>query len=695
MKRFREYYFFKKLVPWLFTAVFLSIGWPVAPVWCKPEVEIDPVVVTANKRESLAHEISGSISISDIEFLEDHQVTDTGEMARFIPNLFYKEAASGDAFVSRGISTMDTSLFSPMGLYVDDIALPLSHMQSQHLFDVERVEILRGPQSTLYGKNSSSGVINEVLVKPDNEIQARAMVGAGNYNTWTGGAMVSGPVKKDRLFYGLSVSESRSDGYLENQLTGFDKAGDDEHLAARGTLRWTPSERMDLSFVLDGTDRDSGLGDLRFENGPFATQRFKVYSNIDDRSEQDSLGQSLHWNYRFSSAELISITSHRRFNRTFKMDFDRTPVALGHAHVDLEQDSWSQEFRLTSTADSTWSWLTGLYAGRETLDNTWALNHVNPGIANQRISDSKSDSIALFGQSTLALADVLDATAGLRLDHSSASGAQAYVRNSGTSSYVADLSDTKVLPMAALSCEIAKGIRGYALFSTGWLAGGYDYYCATSRDSFSYKPEYTRNYEAGVKTAFFNNRLKADFSLFYTDIEDKQVKEEVPGAGIGVWKITNAADAHTMGAELEIKALPTANLEFFAGMGYARAEIDDWTGTLGGNPVDYSGKRLPWAPDLTVNAGLGYYANNGWYGTADVFCAGKQYFDAANTLEDSGYILVNLKTGYRFGRFDLSIWCKNIFDQAYARKKVANNMGHTMVEDGAPRTFGLSMNWRF
>ncbi|MCG8567683.1 MAG: TonB-dependent receptor, partial [Desulfobacterales bacterium] len=474
-----------------------------------------------------------------------------------------------------------------------------------------------------------------------------------------------GPAIKDTLYWGLSASGLDTDGYMENSLTGADDVGDDRHVSARGTLRWTPNEDLSVSFFMDGRDQDKGVANLRFEDGPFATDRFKVVSNGPDRSGQDSLGQALRINYRGKIADITSITAHQRFNRDMIMDFDRSPVSLGHALVDLTQDSWSQEFRLSGSREKL-DWLGGVYAGRETLDNTWALDHVNPAMANRRISNTTTESLALFGQSTLSLTDRFKATAGLRLDHYQGEGRQVYTQSGTSQIFDKDLSQTQWLPMVALSYALTDRIDGYLTYSTGWLAGGYDYYSATSRDTFTYDPEYTQNYEAGIKADFFNNRLKTNLSVFYTDIEDKQVKEEVPGGGAGVWKYTNAARAHTQGVELEVTAMPTGNLEIFGGVGYAQSQVDDWTGWAGGQAVDYSGKQLPWAPELTANVGIGYYMENGIYTVADVFWAGRQYFDAANTLEDGGYELVNLKAGYRFNAFDISFWCRNLFDRKYA-----------------------------
>ncbi len=650
--------------------------------------------MTASKRETTVDKIPSSISVQDEIFIEDHGIETTEEMTRFVPNVYYKTGTSGDAFVSRGISTIDTSLYSPMGFYVDDVPQALSYMQDFTLFDVKRVEVLRGPQSTLYGKNSSSGVINVVLSRPDNEISAKIAATAGEKHSWKVGTMASGPLIKDHLYLGLSVLKDGTNGYLENLLIGDNTADEQDNLSARGTIRWTPIEKIDVSLVLNKTDNDMGIGHLRYETGPYVTAAHKIYSNIRDRADQDRLGQSLHWKYQFERAELLSITSHQNFTRSHRMDSDRSPVPLGLSAIEIEQDGWTQEFRLSSSNKEGFFWLTGFYYNRDKLDNDWILHHINPGIANKRFSESTIDDTAVFGQVTLPFDNAWDATIGLRLDHYSGDGSQIYTSKTGSRFYQVDLSETKLLPMASLTHSFTHGIKAYLLFSTGWLTGGYDYYTATSKKNFFYNPEYTQNYEVGIKTALWDNRMNANLAFFYTDIKDKQVKRLSPQGGLA-WTLTNAAQAHTTGVELEIRANPLDNLECFANLGYARAEFDEWVSTSIEGVIDYSGKRLPWAPDLTVNIGMGYYADNGWYGTTNLFWAGKQYFDAANTLEDNSYVLVNLKIGYHFDHFDISLFCKNLFDETYAQKKVNMGRGLILVEDSQPRTLGANLVWRF
>ncbi|WP_320040220.1 TonB-dependent receptor [uncultured Desulfobacter sp.] len=658
-------------------------------------VDLGNVVVTAAKQETLAKDTPGSISVVDAQIIDEQNIRTTEEMTRFVPNLFFKTATSGDAFVSRGISTIDTSLYSPLGFYIDDVAYPLSYMQSRFLFDIERIEVLKGPQSTLYGQNSSSGVINMVSAPQGNEPRARVLLEAGSHETFTAGAMVGGAMKKDKLFYTVSALKSVSDGYMENTNLDSDTVSDNDGFTGRASLRFTPSEALDITLALDGTDRETGLDDLRYLDGPSATQTYKVLNNQASWADQDSFGQSLVIKYAYHDIDVVSVTSHQDFNRRHTMDSDRSAMRLGVSFIDIDRTSWTQELRLSSSAGGFFSsWLLGAYASTENLDNSWDLDHVSVSLANTRVTEADTDRLALFGRVSKALTEKLTATAGLRLDHAAASGSQIYTRASGVTVYDRDITDTQLLPMASLSWKFSHDTMGYLTFSTGWMTGGYDVYSATTQDNFAYDPEYTRNYEAGIKTSFFDNRLRADFSVFYTDITDKQIREEAAGGSVGAWKITNAADAHTQGVELELRALPIRNLELFAALGYTQAEIDDWTGTLNGTAKDYSGCTLPWAPALTANAGFSYTHESGWYSTANVFWAGRQYFDAANTLEDDGYVLVNFKAGYRWRQWDIALWCKNLFDQEYAQKMVASS-GYTLVEDGAPRTLGITLCWRW
>ena len=655
---------------------------------------LQEVRVTATKREGTVKEFPGNLSVIEEGFMEEHEVDDLQELVRFTPNVYVKDTSSGASIVTRGISTIDTSLFSPMGLYVDDVSHSLGYMVNQDLFDVERVEVLRGPQGTLYGRNSESGVINIVLRQPDNERRTKTKFEIGNYASVRAGVSTSGPIVEDSLFYGLSLQGYTTDGFYENVDTGDDKVGGTQTVNGRGTLRWTPSKAWDVTVNLDGAKRDLGISKLRFDDGPNKTDRYEVGSVENDKAYETELGQSARIKHSMQGMEFTSITSHRGFDREHHLDSDRTAMRLGVSELDLSTDSWSQEFRLASDNESPLSWLAGVYGRYEYIDADFAIKHVNPMMTSSRDGDSDDVGVAGFGQATYEIIPGLRLTGGLRVETYKTEGDETYVSNSGRTSFEDTVEETEVLPMASLAYDFNPNVTAYATVSRGFLSGGFNFYSASDKDSFAYDAEHTTNYEAGLKTNWLDNSLNLNATVFYMDITDKQVREEVPGAGLGIWKFTNAAEAHTEGVELEGSYRPMAGLQFIAGFGYARSVVDEWETTSGGVPVDYGGNKIPWAPEYTYNLGVSYQRENGLFVVADLLGTGEQYYDAANDLKSDGYETVNLRLGYQRDDMDISVWTKNLLDEEYEVKKVASG-GSTLVEDGAPRTFGLTVNWRF
>ena len=218
--------------------------------------ELETMTVTAQKREENVQDVPISMSVfSDIQ-LEDAGIENTFDLTQFSPNLHMQNNYSEHVIVIRGISSFNTSIYSPAGYYVDDVSYPLHYMHNAELFDVERAEILRGPQGTLYGRNSESGVINIITRQPDNEFRGKVFGEYGNYNTFRSGANISGPIISDKLYMGVAVQHKASDGYVENKFNDNDKAADVDHETGRATLRWTPADIWDISLIADIMDTD-------------------------------------------------------------------------------------------------------------------------------------------------------------------------------------------------------------------------------------------------------------------------------------------------------------------------------------------------------------------------------------------------------------------------------------------------------
>ena len=656
---------------------------------------LDPVTVTAGKRQAEVREVPASISvIGDLE-LEEAQAWDLRDVSHLTPNFHLKTTTSGNALVIRGLSTIDTSLHSPAGLYVDDVAYPLNYMQNLQLLDVERIEVLRGPQGALYGANTEAGVVNVVLRQPDNETRARIFSDLASYDTYRLGASVSGPIAPDQIYLGGAFLWSRSDGFVENAYKGDDQAGEADLANGRGALRYTPNPRLDLSLALDANQDKRGLGAMRYETGKWRSDRYVSYSNAADTAEQSAFGQSLRAKYQADGLDLASITSHRDFRHEFIMDADRTAMATGYSDMDLSQESWSQELRLASRAGRPLNWLVGAYAAHDRLDVRFDRPFTNAAMASKLRTDSEQTSCAAFSQAIYAIRPDLRLTAGLRLDSNQQSGNQTYISQAGAKRYAADLDSTELLPSVSLAHDLNQHLTAYTTWSRGYLSGGYNYFSSNSSNTLTYDPEHTTSYEVGLKTAWLGNRLEANLALFHMDITDKQVREEAPGGGISAWKFGNAARATSQGGELEMKARPWGNLILNAGLGYATTEIHEWVTTESGQRIDYQGKALPWAPDLTYNLGAAYHHASGLFARADLFGGGRQYFDAANTLSQDGYQLVGLVLGYTGERLGLWLWVKNLLDTEYAFKRVRDSSGNVLVEDGDPRVVGVTLEGRF
>lgn len=655
---------------------------------------LEEVVVTSTKREEVLQDVPASISAVSGAEVEEMNAWDLGEAVRVMPNVHMKEATSGSAIVIRGLSTIDTSLYNSAGLYVDGVAHPLTYMQNLQLFDVERIEVLRGPQGTLYGRNSDSGVVNVVLRQPGPEARADVFAEYGSYNSLRTGGGFSTPLVQDTLFLSGSILRSDTDGHIRNITTDSDQAANSDLLSGRGVLRWLPNSELDVTLTLESDSSEGGFGKLRYKTGAAASDRFRVRSNADGDFHDNALGQSLKVRYDLGDAELTSVSSFRDYNHGFRSDLDRTAANVGYSDMDLHQNSWSQEFRLASTGKERFTWLAGLYAGRD--DTSSDFNRIRPVLGDTYLDTSVTEtSYALFGQGTYAILDDLRLTLGLRGEIAQASGDQSYRAGAIRRAYGKDLEETVLLPSATLAYDITGSVTTYATVSRGFLAGGYNYTSSSNEDSFAYDPEFTTSYELGLKTTWFEKRLTANLAVFHTQVEDKQVRQEDPGGGVGAWTFANADEAHIQGVELEMLAHPFQGLELSGGLGYARSEVDKWTATVGGAPYDYKGKHLPWAPELTWNLGCGYYHSSGLFGRVDVLGTGEQYFDAENSLRQGAYETVNLRLGYALGDWEFSVWSKNLFDSAYTTKQVQDAAGNVMVEDGDPQTFGATVAWSF
>lgn len=661
-------------------------------------VLLNTVVVTAQKREENVQDVPISMDVFDELQIDDAGITNLKDLTYFSPNLYAKQNTNQNMIIIRGLSSHNVVLNTPAGLFVDDINYPITMMQNPDLLDIERVEVLRGPQGTLYGRNTESGAVRIITRSPDNTLRGKVFVEPGLYTTdardvplFRAGAALSGPLIEDTLYLGAAFQSKDTQGYTENIHDGNKDAGREDHKSGQAKLRWTPTSRWDVTLLGNVARDDNGYGHLRYIDGPDASDRYQINWDGGNGWVDENNGQALHVKYEGKKYNFSSITTRNDFSTDFYNDGEFRLLSFPDQIFKFETTSYSQEFRLASADGDTveeaspFEWLVGAYAFHD--DNVADASFM----WQFRETDYENTGYALFGQASYRFFEKWKLTAGLRWDRQESHADQ--TRVDLNQSYSADLEHDEFLPKVSLAYDVDERVMLYATVAKGILAGGFDYGFATSEDTLAFDPETTWNYEAGVKSQWFDERLTVNLTAFYIDIQDKQVEEF--SADVGARSVTNAGRASSKGFELEVQARPSQEWKFFGGLGYADARIESWEADeMSGGTYDYSGNRMPFAPEYTYNVGAEYAHPSGIFTRGDLVGVGDFYTDSKNESKVEGYGLVNLRLGYRQEAYDVVLWCKNAFDEAYYTSKSYYIGGH-IVEDGAPRTFGLTATYRF
>jgi iron complex outermembrane receptor protein len=650
------------------------------------EYELGTMTVTAQKQEENIQEVPLSITVFDELDIEDRKIEKVGEIADYVPNLtLIDQGASGGYVPSmRGISAPLFQMTVSTGLYVDGVPILMPIGFETEMFDIERIEVLRGPQGTLYGKNTEAGVINIITRQPDNEFRGRVSAEGGEDKKGQLSLNLSGPIQKDKLFLGIAGQYYQKDGFIENTTTG-DMVDDREHLSGKGHLRWTPNDNLDISLIASFTEHDDGTRRTNLtEQGATmfwlpAPQDRKVSSNLEGWNKSKIDSQALKITYDISNSfTLTSVSTRRHFDWKDETDFDFSSATLQHINRDSKFNKLSQELRLDSTAERL-KWLVGLYYDKDQNELNYNIASMYPSMAGVTSQDIDGDAYAAFAHLTYALTEQFNLVGGLRYENQD----QEFKDNI----YGTNLDDSwsGLTPKIALEYCFTPAIMTYISASKGFRSGGFNSF-AMDPQYYSYDEEQLWSYDIGIKSAFLNNKLIINSSVFYMDITDMQVVQAVsPTAEY----TTNAAEATAKGVELEMTAIVTDGLSIMGGFGYTDVEFDKFSDASG----NYEGNKNPNAPEYTFNIGAQYRHLSGFYARADLIGYGKMYFDKANEYSRDPYEIVNAKIGYEAENFDIYLYAKNLFDKEYDSEGVYGSGMYINYSD--PREIGLQLAYRF
>lgn len=619
----------------------------------KPVIVLEPVTVTAEKQEATAQDAPLSLTVLDETTIEDRMIESVDDFVHFVPNMSsFDTATLGENVITmRGITAPATTRSTSTAMYIDGVPVLSSFGYTSGLMDIERIEVLRGPQGTLYGKSTEAGAVSVITAKPGNTFQAKA-VGEGGMMLsskdgdkllGSAGASLKGPLVRDNLYFSLAGKAEHKDGFIKNITTNKTEY-ERENYFGTGSLRWTPVEDLDMTFSFT---REKWRADGSNANASGAPNRV-VASDLPAKQNLDVDMEALNVAYNVTdNIKLTSVTARRNSKLNAGVDMDYTSMEIIHGFVDGKKESISQELRLNGTHGD-WEWMAGAYIDREEGEYKATTTSIIPMFATKLHTKVDGDSYAGFTHVGYNLTPKLKLIGGLRYEYQEQKFNSNMLANSQTESW------DNISPKFGLEYKISPEVMTYATVAQGYRPGGFNER-SFNPAYYKYEPEKLWSYELGVKSTLLDKKLIVNTAIFYMDISDKQVEEQV---SMTENYITNAGEATSMGAELEFTAILTEGLMLNGGFGYTHAEFDKFKDLSG----DYKHNKLPYAPEYTYNVGGQYRAQNGIYARVDVSGYGKAYFDKENTSYRNAYALVDFKVGYEMEHCDVYLYGKNIFD---------------------------------
>lgn len=575
--------------------------------------QTEDIVITAQRRESRLQDTPAAVTALSSTFLERTGANRVEDVAKAVPSLTMPGASlnNNPAVAIRGISFYSgiTAVSYPVAFYIDGLFTDRPYSIRDHLFDMERIEVLRGPQGVLFGRNATAGAIQLIHKLPDDDFTALARLEAGSFGTYQGQASVRGPIVEGLLQAGLAGFYAHSDGYVTNDVTG-DKLFGEDSWGLRGTVRATPTPELEVilrgsysnnensfgikNIVAFGTDTKRAIF-----NDP-AYRPYHLGNDYQGFTDRDSYSVSLEASYDFGGAELISLTGYQGYKQHSRGDSDGTAVVRSeNEQRNVNYSSISSELRLSSSGRSPLQWDVGLYYIHENpreFDNDVRLLIFPGGVRRRnggtyfRLQETNANAYAAFAHAAWTPLERLTLRAGARyssekkavdtdFDLYNATGAFTRIQGQDSETW------NSFTPLFGLDYRWSDAVMTYATASKGFKSGGFNI-----SPIAPFSPENVWNYEVGLKSDLLDRKLRLNLAAFYMDYRNIQVSKNT---GNGLALIQNAASSTIKGIELETTLIPVRGLSITGSAAYIRARYDKFilddrnpTGTnLGGEPL--------------------------------------------------------------------------------------------------------------
>ena len=712
---------------------------------------LEEVIVTATKRAESLQDIPITVNALSENTIQEAGIHDISDVAVLVPSLTVSSNINPFASALRirgfGTSQNDPALEASVAFILDGVYMGSSGLAMSDLTDIERIEVLQGPQGTLYGKNSNAGVVSVITKTPNiDETEGFVEASLGDYSMQRYVGSVTGPINES-VAYSLAGSWYETDGWMESD-TG-DDLNDAKDWNIRGKLLWLPTDALSVQLTAAHVDRDTSCCAADATQTAAVTDQlvaqglpvpnndgfdYKNNVNIDSNFDMKSDGVNIKLDYELDTAVLTSLTAWNDYDYKSSTDADRSQLdILGIVDDKYTGEQYSQEFRLTSELDGPLQYMAGAFfayeertrggtgegvvvVGDDMLTVAGAQTGLGPVFGalvqpgDTVFFDNKwtTETYALFGQSTYNITEDWATTLGIRYT-TETKDADLFTQPVSTALSFGtgrSLVEQGFAPIDESFNRESDGFTGLANLtyfmnqetmvftsvSTGTKSGGFNG-VAGEGESREFKDEDTTNYELGIKSQLFDNRLQVNASAFYTEFSDLQFLAQQP-SGVGTF-VSNAAEGTSTGVDLNFSAAPWQFLMLSGGLQYLDAKYTD-------GELDELNLDVPFAPTWSGNVSATLllpladgvtYLRSDYSFMSDHFNNPTYQVDSVEQDKE----LVNVRLGWRNDNWDAAVWVKNATDEAYSTLTAAP-IAYSGTEGfwlEAPRTWGVTVRYSF
>jgi iron complex outermembrane recepter protein len=664
-------------------------------------IKLSDVIVSADFRPSTAAETPVSLTEIDQETIESRGAQHLEEVLNLAPNVNVSSGASrGQFFQIRGIgerSQFSAPLNPSVGLLIDGIDFSRTGGAAT-LFDIESIEVLRGPQGTKFGTNALAGTINMRSKEPTKDFEMHVESGLAEYNTRNLGIAAGGTIIEDRLLGRASIYSHRSDGYMDNNFLNRDNTQNQDEITARGKLKFLISDDLTVDVSAMHLNIDNGYDAYTLDN----SRNSLSDQPGSDKQRTSAVGVKANW----QASDALIVQSEVTYLNTdivysydadwgFPEQFD--PAFFPYAateRFDRKRENYSFELRALSDKagrifNDTTDWTVGIFHLNQ--DEGFLVN--SDFIPAPLKGDYDTGNTAIYGQLDTHLTDKLTFITGARIEYFEAAYDDSTALGINTN-------ETLFGGKVGIKYQASKDHLLYTNLSRGYKSGGVNNDRALAANQRVFDTEYNISLEAGAKSSWVGGRLMTDLAVFYTARRNAQVKNSVPfGVGAFADFIGNASNATHKGIEASLDWFVTDKLRLLGSLGLLDAEFDNHSV----QGVSFNGRQVAHAPDYTFSLGAELYPTSAWTVRANVEGKDAFYFSDSHNSESSAYAIVNASADYRHDKhWKVSVWARNLLDKDYATRGFffGNNpangyVNETYVQYAEPRVAGLTVSYDY